>query len=137
MNKLFALLLVVLPLTAAAAVDVREGLWELGATVHLENQTMGPYTRQQCITKEDLQHPERIFGETNGSCDYTSKRYFGNQFSFNVRCNSGIPLTGTGEVEYGADWMTGHMELSAQVSGGPTIESTSEIAGKRLGDCTH
>lgn len=135
MKKLLVLMLGLLSLTTHAA-EVREGLWDLSALMHVEGQNYGPYNRQQCITKEDVQNPAHLFGETTGTCDFTNKHFFGNQFSFNVHCNAGIPLSGTGEVEYGSDWIKGHMELSAQVSGGPSVETVSEISGKRLGDCS-
>jgi hypothetical protein len=120
---------------AAFAVDAQEGLWEIGLVMRVEGKDYGPYTRQQCVTKADAQDPSRLFAETTGSCEYTNKRYFGSQFSFNVRCNTDIPLSGTGQVEYGADWVKGNMALSAQVADGPSVETASEISGKRLGKC--
>ena len=123
-----------LPLPASA-VDAQEGLWEISIAMRVEGQDYGPYTRQQCITKADVQEPSRLFAETTGSCEYANKRFYGNQLSFNVRCNAGIPLSGTGQVEYGADWVKGNMELEAQVPDGPSVETASEISGKRLGPC--
>lgn len=120
---------------AALAVEAQDGLWEIGIVMRVEGQDYGPYTRQQCITQADVQDPSRLFAETTGSCEYTNKRDFGNQLSFNVRCNAGIPLSGTGQIEYGADWVKGNMELEAQVPDGPSVETASAIAGKRLGQC--
>ncbi len=136
MNRLIVLLLLsLLPATAPAATDVLEGLWEISLAMRVEGQDYGPYTRQQCITKADAQDPSKLFAESSGGCEYANKRYFGKQFSFNVRCNAGIPLTGTGQVEFSAEQMTGSMTLMAQMPDGPSVETASEISGKRLGAC--
>lgn len=134
MSRLLALLLSLLPVTALAA-DVLDGLWEIGLVMRVEGQDYGPYTRQQCITKADAQEPSKLFAEADSGCEYVNKRYFGNQFSFNVRCNAGIPLTGTGQVEFSPEHMSGSMNLSAQMPGGPSVETASQISGKRLGGC--
>lgn len=134
MSRLFLLLLSLLPMAALAA-DVLDGLWEIGLVMRVEGKDYGPYTRQQCITKADAQEPSKLFAEAGGGCEYANKRYFGNQFSFNVRCNVGIPLTGIGQVEFSAERLSGSMNLSAQMPGGPSVETASEISGKRLGKC--
>ena len=134
MSRLFVMLLSLLPMAALAA-DVLDGLWEIGLVMRVEGKDYGPYTRQQCITKADAQEPSKLFAEAGGGCEYANKRYFGNQFSFNVRCNAGIPLTGIGQVEFSAERMSGSMNLSAQMPGGPSVETASEISGKRLGNC--
>jgi len=135
-KKLLALLLALLPMAAHAFEDVQEGLWELTAVMHVDGQDYGPYSQKQCITKEDLKNPARLFAEGTGTCDFTNKRFFINEFSFNVRCNAGVPLSGTGKVEYGSDWIKGKMDLTAQVPGGASVDTSSEVSGKRLGDCT-
>ncbi len=121
--------------TAASAADVLEGLWEIGLVMRAEGQDYGPFTRQQCITQAEAQDPSVLFAESGGGCEYVNKRYFANQFSFNVRCNAGIPLTGTGQVEFSADRVSGSMNLTAQMPGGPSVETASQISGKRLGSC--
>lgn len=137
MNKLLFLPLALLPMTAHAFEDVQEGLWELTAVMHVDGgQDYGPYTQKQCITKKDIQNPALLFAEGTGNCDFTNQRFFVNEFSFNVRCNAGIPLTGTGKVEYGSNWVKGNMDLTAQVPGGASVETSSEVSGKRVGDCS-
>lgn len=123
------------PLMAMAAADVLEGLWEISLVMRVEGKDYGPYTRQQCITEADAHDPSKLFAESGGACEYTNKRYFGNQFSFNVRCNAGLPLTGTGMVEFSADSVKGSMNLTAQIAGGPSVETDSQISGRRLGNC--
>lgn len=135
MSRLIALLLCLFSMAATAAADVLDGLWEIGLVMRVEGQDYGPYTRQQCLTKADAQEPSKLFAEASGGCEYANKRYFGNQFNFNVRCNVGIPLTGTGQVEFSAERMSGSMNLSAQVPDGPSVEMASAISGKRLGPC--
>jgi hypothetical protein len=133
--RTLAVLLILLSSNALAASDVLEGQWEISLAMRVEGQDYGPYTRQQCINKTDAQDPAKLFAESGGGCEYTNKRYFGNQFTFNVRCNAEIPLTGTGQVEFSAERVKGSMNLVAQMPGGPSVETASEIVGKRLGKC--
>lgn len=124
-----------LPPAALAAVDAQDGLWELGIVMRVEGRILGPYMRKQCVTREDVQNPSRLFAESAGSCEYTNLRQFGNQLTFNVRCSEDVPLSGTGQVEYSADRIRGNMVLDAQLPQGPSVETESEISGKRLGAC--
>lgn len=133
--RALAALLIVFSANTLASTDVLEGQWEISLMMRVEGQDYGPQTRQQCISKSDAQDPAKLFAESGGGCEYTNKRYFGNQFTFNVRCNAGIPLTGTGQVEFSAERVKGSMTLIAQMPGGPSVETASEISGKRLGKC--
>ncbi len=135
MSRWLAWLFLLLPVTALAAADVLDGLWEISLAMRVEGKDYGPYTRQQCITKADAQDPSKLFAESSGDCDFANKRYFGNQFNFNVRCNAGIPLTGIGQVEFSAERMSGSMNLMAQMPDGPSVETASAISGRRLGAC--
>lgn len=120
---------------AAQASDVLDGQWEISLVMRVEGQSFGPYIQQQCIDKATAQDPGKLFGAAGNECEFVNKRYFGNQFSFNVRCNAGLPLEGTGQVEFSADQMHGSMALSARVPNSPSVETVSEISGKRLGAC--
>lgn len=124
-----------LPQAGTAAVEAQDGLWELGIALRVEGRDHGPYMRRQCTTKADVQNPSRLFAESVGSCEYTNLRQFGNQITFNVRCNEAVPLSGIGQIEYGADWVRGSMTLDAQLPNGPSVETESEISGRRLGPC--
>jgi hypothetical protein len=119
----------------ACANDVLEGQWEISLVMRVEGQDYGPQSRQQCIGKTEAQDPGKLFGEAGSECQFVNKRYFGNQFTFNVRCNAGLPLEGTGQVEFSADQVHGSMNLSAKLPDGPSVETVSEISGKRLGPC--
>ncbi len=132
--RVLAALLLLISVNAMAA-DVMDGLWEISLAMRVEGQEAGAFTRQQCITNADAQDPSKLFAESGGGCEYTNKRYLANHFSFNVRCNAGIPLTGNGQVEFSAESMHGSMNLVAQMPGGPSVETASEISGKRLGRC--
>jgi len=133
-NCLALLLLASMP---CAHADVQEGLWEITLAMRVDGakEDFGPYTKQQCFTKADAQNPSKLFADSDGSCEYVNKRYYGNQFNFNVRCNTGIPLSGTGQVEFSSNRFEGDMQLSAQVENGPSVETHSKVSGKRLGKC--
>ncbi len=134
--KYGAALLLVLPAAAQAQlIDVQEGVWEIGVALRVDGEDYGPYTRQQCVTKEDLKNPAKLFAATTESCVYTNMRFFVDEFSFNVRCDTGIPLTGTGKVQFGDNTFKGDMTVNAQAPGGPSVETATAISGKRLGAC--
>jgi hypothetical protein len=130
---LFLLALSVAPLAWAG--DVIEGLWDIGLVLRVEGQDYGPHHRRQCITQADAQDPGKLFGESTGICQFVNKRYFGTQLTFNVRCDGGVPLTGTGQVEFGPERFYGNLALIARMPEGPSVETLSEISGKRLGPC--
>lgn len=129
-------LMAVLP--ADAAMDVQEGQWEITLTMKAggSEQAFGPYTKNQCFTKADAQNPAKLFADTGATgCEYSNKRYEANRFSFNIRCGGGIPLSGSGVVEFSSDRFAGSMNLQAQLEGGPAVETHSDVSGKRLGPC--
>ena len=102
-------------LPAYAAMDVQDGQWEITLTMKAggSEQAFGPYTRNQCFTKADAQNPAKLFADTSGTgCEYSNKRYEANRFSFNIRCGGGIPLSGTGEVEFTSDRFAGNDQLA-------------------------
>lgn len=134
MKLILAALMLLFSLTVQAA-DILDGQWEISLMMRVEGQDYGPQTHQQCISKAEAQDPGKLFGEAGNECQFVNKRFFGNQFTFNVRCNAGLPLEGTGQVEFSADKVRGSMNLSAKVPDGPTVETVSEISGKRLGPC--
>lgn len=119
----------------AQATDILEGQWEISLMMRVEGQDYGPQTRKACINQEEAKDPSKLFGAAGNECQFVNKRYFGNQFNFNVRCNAGLPLEGVGQVEFGADNFHGSMTLIAKVPDGPSVETASEISGKRLGAC--
>jgi hypothetical protein len=134
--KRWAALLMLLPAAAhAQLIDLQDGVWQIDVALRVDGQDYGPYSRQQCVTREDLRDPAKLFAVTTESCEYTNLRFFVDEFSFNVRCNAGIPLAGTGKVVFGDNRFTGDMTVSAQVPGGPSVESATAISGKRLGAC--
>lgn len=135
MKRLLLIALAAVTLPCAAESDVLDGLWEIGLVMRVEGKDYGPYTQQRCITKADAEDPSKLFAEAGGVCEYANKRYFGNQFTFNVRCNAGIPLTGTGQVEFSTERVSGSMNLTAQIENGPSVETTSQIQGRRIGKC--
>jgi len=129
-------------LFAAAALpaqaEMQGGLWNLTVTMKVDGSAkpFGPYSQSQCFTQADLQDPGKLFAEgDNAVCEYVNKRYYANQITFNIRCGGGIPLGGTGEVEFGRDAFEGHMDLGANAEGGPTVETHSQVSGKRAGPC--
>lgn len=129
-----ALLLATLP---ASAADLQEGLWDLSLsmTVAGSPQRMGPFSRTQCFTRADTQNPEKLFAEVGAECTYGDRRYQGSRFTFTIQCGGALPMSGSGSVEYASGHFEGEMRLNASLPGTGTLETHSQVSGRRLGDC--
>lgn len=117
--------------------DVLPGLWTITLTMTaagMENE-LGPYTRTQCITREDAQNPDKLFAEMGGSCTYGDKQYQGSSFTFSVQCSGIVPMQGKGEVIFGANAFDGSIAIEANVSDMGPLQTKSQVKGTRLGDC--
>ena len=115
--------------------DIKEGLWQISLMMRADDQDFGPFTQEYCFTSSEIQNPSKLFAQAMNNCEFTNRRLFGNEFRFNIHCNVGIPFMGLGVVEYSPDSLHGSMELQAGGNGSPSVETRSEILGKRLGSC--
>lgn len=125
----------------AAADDLAPGLWELSLEARVEAEPdfhPGPFTVNQCLTKHDTSDLSKVLAplttEGAGDCNYSEKRYAGKTFRFALQCSGTLQLKTTGEVTFSATALQGTLTTSSAIDG-KTVEFTSVIAGRRLGDC--
>ena len=134
MTRLVPLLLVLVPLAAAA--DMEPGNWQLTVSAGVAGAAPMPaQTRTQCLKPEDARDPSNVFGpNSDPNCSFSNKNDSGSVFSFTVSCTGAVPVNGSGRVQYGRDTMSADMELHGEASG-QKFSTTSHVTGKRLGPC--
>jgi len=136
MNLRALILVLLLVPSGAMGAEPEPGNWELTVTTQMEGmpQPIGPIARTQCLTAADAQNPSRVLNPASGSCEFSNRRESGGTYSFDVSCTGAFPMTGTGSVNYGAQSMSGELNLASIVAG-KKVGMNSRIGGRRLGPC--
>ena len=120
---------------AAAALDVRTGLWES----HIESEIEGlpisppPMTHQNCVTEDDLVPQLDSPGQ---ECKVLEHDTRGKSVSWKVQCRQdGMTMTGTGKITYSGETYEGSVVMT--MDGGPMgpMKMTQTMKGRRIGDC--
>lgn len=123
----------------AATPNMREGLWEITMKMEMAGmpQGMPPQTLQHCVTKQDLDNPQKmaIGPEAKDSkCEVTDHRMQGNTATWKMACRGAQPMTGSGTVTYSGTSYTGSNRMTVQ-QGGKTMDMTMNYSGRYLGPC--
>jgi hypothetical protein len=122
---------------SAQAVEPKPGLWNLTVTTTADGggKPMGPFYRSQCLNKEDIRDPEQLFAESGMSdCRFKGQNQQGGRYDFTIQCNGALPMSGSGNVAYGAEQFQGEINLVTEIQG-MDIATTSIVSGKRAGEC--
>ena len=138
MRRLIAFLLPALAIAAANAAQPRPGLWNIEATVSADGSAkpIGPFYRQQCFSEKDIRSPEQLLTDIGAQdCSYGDKKYVGDRFTFSISCQGALPMSGTGSILYGTDTVEAEAQIVADLQG-LSVATTSQVHGKRVGDCT-
>ncbi len=124
---------------APAAVNMQEGNWEMTIKVKLEGLpfAMPPMTVRstQCITKKDM------VPKTSGKdqkCQITDQKESGNTVTWKITCTEkdGSTSVGEGTVTYSGNTLAGKIRTTMKDKKGKNAStSTTEMTGKRTGDC--
>jgi hypothetical protein len=122
---------------AAAAPDMKEGLWEITVNSKMEmpgmSMAMPPAKHTQCLTKSDFV-PQK--NEPGQECEKMSVNVSGNTVSWSIKCKSkdGI-MKGTGKITYKGNTYEGVMNMTFPNQGGGEGKMTSNMTGKWVGNC--
>lgn len=120
--------------TAAAAPDIKEGLWEVTAQMEMPGMPikLPPVTRSQCITKENLV-PDNV--QKHGDCKVAHSEVNSNTVSWTVTCETSEgTMTGNGEIVYQQDSFEGGFNMNVDSSEGP-MTMASKMSGRYMGAC--
>jgi hypothetical protein len=124
--------------TAAAQLNMKDGLWETTMKTEMAGMPGGApvQTMQRCYTAADFQDPAAMNrGMDKGArCDTTDYRLQGNTATWKIACTGEGAMTGTGTATYGGTsyTMTNRM---AMTHSGQTMNMTTTQTGKYLGPC--
>jgi hypothetical protein len=113
---------------AAAALNMREGLWEttLAADGRIQSRSVKCYTRDDIAEMERLLHGHSWRGD--GACRYSGFTQSGDDVSYTMTCRLGDEeQTSTVSASYRGDSATGTVR-----AGGGAVVATS----RRIGACS-
>ena len=124
-----------LSVSALAQSPRRDGRWEVITEMEMPGMPMKmpPMTTTQCITKEQVEDPQRSVPQGRGApnnCKVSDYKVAGNKVTWSMKCEGPEAMSGTGEITYGENTYDGVMKMERQ---GQTM--TMKYTGKRLGDC--
>jgi hypothetical protein len=122
----------------AAAPNMREGMWEITMKMEMAGMPGGmpPQVMKQCMTKKDIENPQRFAQGGPGAdrCQISNYQLKGNTASWDMACKGPEEMTGSGTMTFSGDSYTGTNRMSMK-SGGQTQNMTMQYSGKRVGDC--
>jgi len=124
---------------ALAAVNMQEGQWEMTIKVKLEGLpfSMPAMTARstQCITKKNLV-PNT--SNKNQKCTISEQKEAGDKVTWTVKCTEkdGSSSMGVGTITYSGNALQGTIKTTSNDKNGKaTSTSTTDLSGKRKGDC--
>ena len=123
----------------AAAPNRKEGLWEITVKMEMPGMPAGipPQTTQQCITKKDLENPQKVTPSADpgdNRCQITDYKLQGNTASWNLTCKGEEAMTGSGIITYSGTSYSGTNKMTMK-HGGQVQNMTMHYAGKHIGEC--
>ncbi|NGZ07673.1 MAG: DUF3617 domain-containing protein [Magnetococcales bacterium] len=122
---------------ARAEIQAKEGLYEITMQSVMPGMPgMPPQTMRQCITRSDLNHPDKFVKSGGGGDDCTIQdlKQETNQLAFKISCPK-EKVTGKGEYRFSGDNYTGTMEMTMPNPGGPAMNMTVKTSAKWVGPC--
>lgn len=124
--------LLALPLAASAAAPQKPGRWETTVTMEMPGMSLPPVTTAVCLTKEDVEHPERALPKLGESgCSVSNYKVTGNTATWSMQCKTPQgSMSGKGSITYTESSYTGSMDL--EISG---QEMHAKLTGAFKGDC--
>ena len=117
---------------------MREGLWEITMKMEMAGMPGGmpPQVLKQCMTKKDVENPQKLAQGGPGSerCQVSNYQLKGNTASWDMACKGPEEMTGSGTMTFSGDSYSGTNRMSMK-SSGQTHNMTMQHSGKRIGDC--
>lgn len=122
--------------SSAAESHMREGQWEITTKIEMPGLpvTIPPITIAKCLTKEDINDPNKIVpkgGEKNDACKVSDYKVSGNKITWTMQCDEKSGgMKGTGEMTVKGETYDGSMKMTMQDQ-----QMSMKFSGKRSGDC--
>ncbi len=127
--------------TAALAqpINFREGVWEITIRNEIPGQKpMPPISMKRCITGKEIADLQSKAAKPPGSenCKVTENRTGASGGSWRVECTGKMAIKGEGTVTASGDTYSMQSRMTMTTAEGKSMEITSSMSGKRLGECT-
>jgi hypothetical protein len=117
-----------MPLTCAA-VEMRDGLWELTTMMDMPGMKMPPQKRKHCYTKEDVKDQKKMVNN-NKECTVTELNAVGNKVTWKMKCTGKSAGTFSGETTFTGESYDSVMKMQSQ-----GMAMNMKVKGKRIGAC--
>ena len=121
-----------------ATPNMKEGLWEITTKMEMPGMPAGmpPQTIKQCITKKDLDNPQRMAptGQKDDRCQSSDYKLQGNTASWTWTCKGDDEMRGSGTMTFSGNSYTGTTKISMK-QGGQMHNMTMQYTGRHLGEC--
>jgi hypothetical protein len=121
--------------TSAAAQGPDE-LWEVTTKSEMAGMSMPASTQKVCKPKGDRDPSRMGEKDKNSDCKMTDVKTSGNRSTWKIVCTKPEPMTGTGDMTYGADKYEGTMKMAGKMDG-QDFAMTQVISGRKVGSCTY
>ena len=122
----------------AQAPNIKEGMWEITTKMDMPGMPAGmpPQTIRQCLTKKDIDNPQRMAptGPKDDRCQVSDYKLQGNTATWNWACKGGDEMRGSGSMTFSGTSYTGVTKMSMN-QGGQTHNMTMHYSGRHVGDC--
>jgi len=127
-----------LSIAHAQAPNMKEGLWEITTKMEMPGMPAGmpPQTIKQCVTKKDMENPQRMLpsGPKDDRCKVSDYKMQGNTATWSWACTGGDEMRGTGTMTFSGNSYTGTQKMSMK-QGGQSHNMSMQISARHLGDC--
>jgi len=123
-----------LPLVATAASPQKPGRWQNSVEMEMAGMPMKmpPVVTNVCVTKEDLENPEKALPKAGDSgCTVSDYKIEGNTVTWSMKCaGEQGSMSGKGKITYSAEAYDGSMNMTVADN-----EIHMTFKGKYLGAC--
>lgn len=141
MRKVSPFGFMLLACAGAQAQEINPGLWRINVDSVIAT-TPGysppPVSQTQCLSAADAHDPQRLFGDMAApgaaDCTYGKTKVSGSNLRFTLQCAGPLNLRASGDVDLGAETISGSITSSANL-GGQQVDMQSKVSGKRIGAC--
>ena len=141
MKKTIAIALTILFSFACATMalaEIKEGLWEMKTTIEMKGMPtqIPPTTTRTCISKSNMVPKPPAQGKQEQDCKMKDQKISGDTITYAMECTGrgGTTTEISGSMTYTGDSMEGTTNM--KVSGPASMEMSTKITGKYIGQCT-
>jgi hypothetical protein len=123
---------------AQPALQFREGLWEITMRNDIAGQKpIPPISMKRCVTSKEIADLQAKASKPPGgeNCKVQEAKSGGGSSTWRVECTGKMTMKGEGTVTSTGDTYSMQSRMTMTTPEGKSMEITSSMTGKRLGEC--